>query len=71
MLPSCAYDHPDLSHVLFVFFINPDFVLLLGGRGHLANARKYVCPSCNGLGRVSICCYFQSFHADMYGLYVL
>ena len=70
MLPSCAYDHPDLAHVHF-FFINPDFVLLLGGRGHLANERKYVCPSCNGLGRVSICCYFQSFHADMYGLYVL
>uniref|UniRef100_A0A0A9EH25 CR-type domain-containing protein n=1 Tax=Arundo donax TaxID=35708 RepID=A0A0A9EH25_ARUDO len=29
------------------------------GRGYLANAKRYVCPSCKGLGRVSISCYFK------------
>lgn len=36
-----------------VSYIAKNFCDSCGGRGHLANAKKYVCPLCKGLGRVT------------------
>jgi hypothetical protein len=47
---------PSLSHAHFLFYTKaPHINFNVDGRGYLANAKKYVCPSCKGVGKVSIC----------------
>jgi hypothetical protein len=54
-------------HIFLFFYTKAHIYFNVDGRGYLANARKYVCPSCKGVGKVSMCFNVKSLLANIDG----